>query len=404
MDNRDFDKIFSDGLGEEQHFDFRESDWEEVASHIQKEPKRFFVWWRWLIPILLIVSSTVIYCLVADLRMAEKTIQSLNEKIEDQQLSSRDIVFQKNNQIGSDSSSINSFQNKLLEKEIISAKKRPPLSSESPASVKFVEEEVLHQPSESATEYLEEQEPITLLEEIPIREVALELEFEKEHEHYYLKDDYSSPKRLQVRDRLRIGLTGTWGLTEGFSSQDSTFGINNLFEKNMIELGIRAEWSFNNRWSANAILGFDYVSYNTTDSDDVSTGAIEGLSPDFGGELTNLKFSQIGFNYQLGLKYQFGSRKKWLPYLGLNIAARSNLKQKANASYFYVYQEPNNRSAAYSKTMFKVNSISPFVGVEYRFSRDFSWQIEGVYNFNLWKTNDQLYNKLGIRNTILFHF
>ena len=65
MDNKDFDKLFSDGLEEEQEFDFRESDWEEVSERIQTNSKRKILWWQWLIPIMLLVFSGITYCLLA---------------------------------------------------------------------------------------------------------------------------------------------------------------------------------------------------------------------------------------------------------------------------------------------------------------------------------------------------
>ncbi|MFK7810108.1 MAG: hypothetical protein AB8F74_20040, partial [Saprospiraceae bacterium] len=100
MDNKDFDKIFSEKLKETQEFEYMDSDWENVAGRIQppEEEERRFSKWFWLLGLgFLIMTGTSLY-LASSLNSTNKHLVELKEAVSNQGTKTvvvPDTVFEK---------------------------------------------------------------------------------------------------------------------------------------------------------------------------------------------------------------------------------------------------------------------------------------------------------------------
>ncbi|MFT5383030.1 MAG: hypothetical protein ACI81W_000426 [Saprospiraceae bacterium] len=402
MDNQDFDKIFSGGLGEEQEFDFRESDWEEVAEAIASKSKDRLLWWRWLIPIMFIVFGSVIYCLVSDLKVTKREVLVLNEKLSARQIEKTDTLYNKITIITYDT----------IHQIVTKEKGRTKNNYSVNQPIEFYNNESSFN-DKSNTKRADTNEninyknvaeliPVISLSEIPLKEV--EIQIDKEEEHFYLTETQFPEKKRGIKDKFKIGLTNGWAVTENYSAIDSTSSVNGLGKKVMLDFGLRGEWAFNKHLSTIATVSIEHVRFNSFDKVVDKLAVYEAVLPDASGGLIKARTSQTNLNYKLGVKYLFGAHKKWTPYAGVNIEAQSRLIQKAEASYFYAYQEINTKSAEYRNPDFKITALTLFAGYEYQFSGRFSWQVEAWHRFNFNKEIDQIYARFGIRNTVLYHF
>ena len=400
MDNQDFDKIFAEGLGKEQEFDFRESDWMEVEEVIQAKSKDRLIWWRWLIPVLFLLFGGIIYCLLTDLREAKSEVLELTEKISRQTFEAIDTQYKKVTILEYDTIRKTIVQENIIERNIYKAVNPQHIGKETQLTKESTLEKANLQERKSY-ENLEKPIPVSSLSEIPLKEVSLD--FEEENEHYYLDEKQFPEKKKGLKDRLKIGLTNAWGFSEGYSRGDSLPGFNGFSKKIVFDLGLRGEWQFNNRLRVRTAVSLGYILFNTSDVGE-TLRLSERVPADPEGELANARISQTTLNYQLGIKYFLGEYKKWIPYVGLSMEARARLNQKIRASYHYVYQLPNTKSGSFKNSDLTLNSFIQFIGYEYQFSDRFSWQVEGWHQFNFKKEIDKIYPRFGIRNTLLYHF
>lgn len=406
MDNKDFDKIFSDRLQEEQHFDFQESDWDEVVSSIQKKPRRKFLWWMWLIPFLFAGFAIVIYSLKSDLNEANKEVLNLNQKIKKLEILKSDTQYQtvtitKYDTIQKIIFEEKNFQIKGNRTQEISPKLISTIKETSPKEVIKSLADSVFMDSKIDSDDKTLNEAITLLELIDLREEGeLDLPEEKE-KRFYLKEISRNKEQSLFTDRLKIGLTNAWGVNEkyenGFYNSDTISSLKGF----MFDFGIRSEWAFNKRWRAMATIGFERITLKGAHLSDFYRGL---LVPSYSSNFIEAMTVQTNVNYQLGIKYFLLKNKMWIPYIGTSLNAQSNLGQKITASYLVNNDYSESNSLTIRRPDFRLNSVSQLFGFEYRISNRLSWQIEQWYRFNVWKSEGQNYARFGIRNTVLFHF
>ncbi len=413
MDNKDFDKIFSDGLEEEQDFGFQEKDWEEVSWVIHAQPKRKFVWWRWLVPVLLIAFGGVVYCLASDLKSARKEISVLHHDIGKLQIIKSDTQYQKVTIIEYDT-----IRKTIIDEQIVSKKRIvyidvPGLKSESNTNKNTKSNTNLLNTSKrlglseslerGAEEIVEPLGAIDLLEPISLQlEDELKAGKTKE-EHFYKTELKPSISKPWHKNKLKIGITNAWGVSESSTNDFYERNAGDKVKKYMLDLGVQGEWAFNHRWRVSGTVAYDRIRLLSPMLSEEVLSQLN-LDPSLGNLLSS-KTIQAAIHYKIGIKYYLRTHQKWLPYGGVYASAQSNRSQKISTIYTVNYQPGIvNSKTTLRKNKFRMNSLTQFFGYEFRLSDKFSWQVEQWWRINLWKTDDQMYSTFGIRNTVLYHF
>ncbi len=396
MDNQEFDKIFSDKLRQEQAFDFRETDWEEVAGRIGSKTKfRRFFWWFFALALITVsLSSAYLYF---KLGINQSINQQLIEQIDDleeqyqEKAIKADTVYLKDTIYQALPPGKQKIKTQSGRKVISSGNKHLVEKSE-PLLVLEVLDSV-----GSSYENLSREASVEPFTKIALK--AVNLHYEEEEERYYLEDRKFLKARKRWQDRLKIGLTTAFGITKT-PATDSLAFLQGLDKKRAtFDLGIQLEWALGYKIRALAGVNFSYIRFE-----------IPGGLEDYGGYygntdfMENLNISQSAIHYRLGLKYVHQDYKKWTAYAGLLLNAQSNQNWTTRIQYLPDFMDGRLEKSSIRDAAFRINALEPFIGLEGQISNRFSWQLETWYQYHFQQREDQIFTLTGLRTSFVYHF
>lgn len=402
MDNQEFDQIFSGRLQEEQDFDFRESDWKEIAPVLAARQRRGLAWWSWLLMGLLVFALLIIYGLATELTEAKEQVTNLQVESKFSQIEKVDTVFNKITITTYDTIVKTIFKENVVLEEKSNSSELKNISSSIGilGPIKEGVEKEKNQAKIESYENLESEQELELLLPLSLN-VPLTSEKIKEETHFEPKRIYTKPRKSIYRKTLSLGFTNAWGLTENQTNSFYQRNSENSVKRFVFDLGLRAELAWNPNLRILATVAYNQVNLKTPFVlDSLIRGGIAN-----GGFLDIAKVQQGAVHYELGLKYVFNNGKKWKPFGGLSVAYQSALRYRVVVTSAYSYQlDKTTNTNTIKRASFQFNSIRQFFGYEYQISDRLAWQVEQWYRFNFWKDRSQMYGAFGIRNTLVYRF
>lgn len=196
----------------------------------------------------------------------------------------------------------------------------------------------------------------------------------------------------------------------GVSAGKSFLTAGSLTNVSSSNVGAKGELNFVRNISLVGAVDWFNLNYQTTDftnlGRDIPMPDLEDLGSANPSDLTFASVSQSFTQYKVGLKYNFPTKTTAVPYIGINYLASSNVRK----DFFYFYDIPASqgldvqldRSDRFSG--FSSDGFGLDLGVELQTQKWLSLQIEGYYHFITPDMRSQYYDLVGIRLAALVNF
>ncbi len=429
MDN--FDKILAQKLQQEQEFDFRESDWQDVANTLDTAASApaAFAWKGWAAAAILLTLLGGIGWLAMELKDAKNVIQDLkNQPIADNfrvdtiykevavvrvdtvfktQTITKTIAaatptniftttpfFANNQRFNTHDISVTGTG--MLGTSFFSPFFNNSWRTTDGARVGSIdiptrEEQLMLAANLKKLELLDNEVLAFPETELPVNEIAT--------------SELSLDNNPRFKDYLRpIG--SKFGVSVGKSFLTAS-GLTNVSSSNV---GIKGELSFVKNISLVGAVDWFNLGYQTTDFANLGRNIpmpdLEDLGSANPSDLTFASVNQSFTQYKLGLKYSFPTKTTAVPYIGINYLASSHVKK----DFYYFYDIPasqgldvqldrNDQFSGFNSDGFGLD-----LGVELQTQKWLSLQIEGYYHFITPDMRSQYYDLVGIRLAALVNF
>lgn len=428
-----FDDIFAQQLQQEQEFDFRESDWQEVADRLGPSPTpvpapSFFNWKAWATAAILLSLLGGIGWLAVELKDAKDAIQELknqpvaeNLRVDtiykevavvrvDTVFKTRTIAtaaptkyfnttpFFANNQ------RFNTHDISVTGTGMLGTSFFSPFFNGSRRTVFGAR--VGGTDVSAETEEIDNLEGLTDLKKLAILDgEALILPTTELKIKEVSTADLTLKNDPRMRDYLR-----PIGMKIGVSAGKSFITAGDLTNVASSNVGVKGELQFVQNVSLTSGVDWFNVSYQTTEFSnlgrEIPMPDLEDLGSANPSDLTFASVSESFTQYKVGLKYAFPTKTTATPYIGINYLASSNFKKDfyyffdiAPAQGLDVELEANNRFNRFNSDGFGLD-----VGVELQTQKWLSLQIEGYYHFITPEMRSQYYDLVGIRLAALVNF
>jgi hypothetical protein len=426
LDN--FDKILAQKLQQEQEFDFRESDWQDVANTLDAAAPapNAFAWKSWAAAVILVSLLGGIGWLVMALTAAKNTIQELksqpveeNFRVDtiykevavvrvDTVFKTRTIAtaaatnifattpfFANNQKINTHDISVTgagilgtSFFSPFFNAD----GRRQTVDGRRGGSIGVSAEEKDVVSADLKKMAILEGEALAYpVTELKIKEISTS------------ELDLNNDPRL--RDYMR-----PIGAKAGVSVGKSFLTANGLTNVSSSNVGLKGEVNFVKNISLVGAIDWFNLSYQTTDytnlGRDIQMPNLEDLGSANPNDLTFASVSESFTQYKIGLKYNFQTKTTAVPYIGLSYLASTNVKK----DFYYFYDIPASQGLDVQLedsdrfNDFHSNGFGLDLGVELQTQKWLSLQIEGYYHFITPEMRSQYYDLLGIRLAALINF
>ena len=433
MDN--FDKIFAQKLQQEQEFDFRESDWQEVADRLDTvaPAPTVFNWKAWAVAAILLSLLGGMGWLAVKLNDATNTIKRLQNQpvaknfhvdtiykevavvrvdtvfktrtiaaasatsyfsttpffTNNQRFNTHDISVTGTGILGTsffspffksndrwqtvDGRRIGNVGGLLSERKI-SAEENEVMALTLPEALTLRDNELLTLPATTLK-----------IKEISTSELTL----------------HSDPR---MRDYLR-----PIGSKFGVSAGKSFLAARDLTNVASSNIGLKGELQFVKNISMTAAVDWFRLSYQATELSNLGQEIPMPTAEEFGvanpTDLTFVSVNQRFTQYKVGLKYAFPTKTTATPYIGINYLASTNFKK----DFYYFFEVPTSqgfvdldKSSRFSN--YNSDGFGLDLGVELQSQEWLIFQIEGYYHFITPEMRSQYYDLVGIRLTALVNF
>jgi hypothetical protein len=200
--------------------------------------------------------------------------------------------------------------------------------------------------------------------------------------------------RVLRPQKYHLGLIGGFAapLREGFEDEKG------------YAVGVTGAVDFSDRFRLWAEFSFMKLKYSTSEMN-------EGIGvPSIDPPLENFVFKKAtvalpAWQYAAGLQYSWPLDSKWTPYVGLGYG----LVKRTHYEVFYEFENDQlglewglEEGVKNKKTI--TNQLLSRLGVEYRMSRHFIWQVEGFYRTKVRDAVPESLSPLGVRGGVLYHF
>lgn len=431
MDN--FDKILAQKLQQEQEFDFRESDWQDVANTLDAATPApaAFAWKGWAAAAILLTLLGGIGWLAMELKDAKNTIQELkNQPIAEN--FRVDTLYKEVAVVRVDTI----FKTRTITKNVATAAPTNIFTT----TPFFANNQRFntHDISVTGTGILGTSffspffnadgtrrtaydtrggmaeisaDDLTNVQLANLNKLAI---LDGEVLSYPVSDlkmkdiptaSLDLENKAKFQDYLRpIG--SKFGVSAGKSFLTAS-GLTNVSSSNV---GVKGELDFVKNISLVGAVDWFNLNYQTTDfanlGRDIPMPDLEDLGSANPSDLTFAAVSQSFTQYKVGLKYHFPTKTTAVPYIGLNYLASSNVKK----DYYYFYDIPASQGLDVQLdgrdqfNGFNSDGFGLDLGVELRTQQWLSLQIEGYYHFITPDMRSQYYDLVGIRLAALVNF
>ena len=442
MDHKDFDKILSDKLKEEQDFAFLESDWKDLEKDLPQDGKDRKGFWLWFLGSLLALMAISYLCfqnnsLENKIVKLEVEVKDINEQINAKETIRKtvilyDTIYEKvkipfvldaasdplvqlknenktlKNQIHNLHSSVqeNTIGQRQKELEIVklneiiqalntTVKKQQDLIDKKNIELNQKGLPILQMP------YLDANlNPLPSYGKRPLPELE-EIIVEKNKPSFFSKPQF------------RLGGFASFGQLDKIDLEEYS---NKTNTNNFYQFGILTEFLLAKKIGLQFGLGYErsrvdvdglsgnYFSINRNDLDelifdfDPLLGVYEDLS------LNNFILTKHALLVDLHLKYYFLKNTKLRPYANLGIQSSFRFKSQTKTEYF---NEPENLikdNLTTNSKSFSLGSVIGGAGLEAQFFNKISWQLEGQYYYPLSNEKSVVKNTWGIRTAVLYNF
>ena len=431
MDN--FDKIFAKKLQEEQEFDFRASDWQEVADRLDTAmPAPVptpFAWKTWAMAAILLSLLGVIGGLAYKLQDASKTIKELqNQPIADN--FRVDTIYQEVAVVRVDTvyatknitkvvNSTSYFSptpffatNQKFNTHDISVTGTGMLGTSffspffnSNNRVARVSDQLYSGIKDISADNKEnaaaaDLNKLAILEGHPIA---------YGERQFKLNEISISELSLRNEPKFRDYLQPI-GSKFGVSAGKSFLTAHDLTNVASSNIGLKGELQFVKNISLTGAVDWFKLSYQSTDLANLGREIPMPVAEDLGNaQITDLLFTAVDQSftqYKMGLKYAFPTKTTARPYIGLNYLASSHFKK----DFYYFFDVPP--AQGFDVELTNANQFRRFnsdgfgldLGVELQTETWLSFQIEGYYHFIQPSMRSQYYDLVGIRLAALVNF
>ncbi len=451
MDNKEFDKLFSDKLNETQSFDFDESGWNEVAEQIRPEQskKRPFPWF-WLFAFALLSLGGVCAYLMYSLHTAHNTINSIEEKLslrentkEDNSIEKTTLVLydtiyktviieeqQISNKYSEHKSSNNNQNKRLLTSSGFTQYYQNAFNSIQriviPSNTIFKSLESQAQTQKGANAIEERNEEIKNINPsvasaltntykyrfaMPMQKIdPLSLTYLKTT----IKDPifyFDSPKNI-IKKKIREPFIDKFsiGLLAGVAQVKNNFDINdlNIIKKSSWNAGLRLAYQFTDHINVWSSISYMQQNYQETELDSLSR-APDVYYPSSFNEIDRLELINEAMQVRLGLNYRFLHTNRWRTYIGLSTELEYLIRQNSTVYYTASYSPTLLNISQVIKTGLNeqspmVNTIIPTAGFEFDITPKLTWRCEAWFKQEL-KTNTNHFSQpFGIQTGISYNF
>jgi len=428
--------LFGDKLTPEQPFDFRESDWEEVAMVLDKNKRRDKLGiWFW--PALLgVLSIATVIWLFNDLQNTKRLVEKLENQTYHNNIIITDTIRKKVTVIEYDTirKTIISEEKPLLK---TTAKK---IRTEKETKISWTttktftdtttgkdcdcsddellktENGLLNSP---LIESIKETSEKNNLVDNKLQATQKERQTKSNLFHPLSIDalidsmnvkprEVTTPEIVTVPSKrilkstqekqFKIGIVAGYQFPKEQGRLVSDTIGNQIYKS--YQIGLRTEYNLTDHWTISADFTHQKLNYRVNGLDTIEGVFIERELPD---GLDTIRIQQKNWNYAIGLKYRFGKNSKIQPYGSLYLHAKSTLRQDGKGQ-IRNYGDPVFFEEKRSDSNFRLQGLEPSMGFNYRLKRNLSWQLEGHYLFHFNEKIDRLRNGFGFRTALMVHF
>ncbi len=432
MDNRDFDNKFKEELNNEMDFNFQEEDWKAIEDRVRKPQKknRPLFFWLALGSICLGILLSGVY-LLKQQNVQKHKIEALQEnfKIEKNSLQ-KDTVFVDRTIIvrdtiikyiteGEDDSSSSSIISKLQSTYSSTNSTFKPaienIYSESESTYNFPKSststnsnplqqaaknlvydispsERLNEPVEKSNYPISKTPQLQLFEKVKSKEILLQY---IRTQDFKLVSDFSKNQNDLPKFKPHFLL----GPTYSYSSPENYSTLTDSISKSAHSTGLKVSFAVNKRFSITGQIAHEWLNY-TMPKGGMFTGT-PPLEDRYGIESSSAFVKQKRWQYLIGGNYKVFVKNKASVYLSAQIETQSNLSQLISRSFEAAYVQDTLTEMALDKS-FRINSIVPGLGINYQINDHCTFQVEPWLRINLSENKNQMYQRFGIRTTLLF--
>lgn len=453
MDNKDFDKIFSNKLEETQSFEFRESDWEEVSERLQQpKRKKRTAWWFWMLAAACLVMGLTMVYLAVDLNNTKQELANIQESLQQQsqnttttqnptspiensnnnfnnQTTQDDILEQINKQKPLPPTKLNTKVNPILPTKTASNTTSTQLApvtklnnNSKPITTTHLSEKVETKKSTSATtkpvEINKLNKKYTNTELLALNVLSafpLETKGEKP---IGSEPTFDTPLlNKQTTRKSRLGFTAGWSLPENFIDVESNKGE---VDRNAFDIGLHYSYDLTKRMNAWTSISFHSLKYKTKNiSRSANYGLLEDIGFPAGGDEDTLEQQNLDNNtaavdatrnvlrYSLGLNYFLLQKNRWGLYTGLSAHAQTKLNNKIfiDESRANVNAEFSSLDLNSNKKLFQYHTLAAQIGCRFDLNNNLSWQLEAFSQPRLWRSKStKVYEPFGLRTILAYKF
>jgi len=453
MDNKDFDKIFSNKLEETQSFEFRESDWAEVSERLQqpKRKKRGGYWFWMLGAACLVLGLSTVY-LAIDLNNTKQELATIQESLQKQQQADKSTTISKTNTPIENNINIANNQRPEKENTVQTESKKNQFITNSNTESKSktltktydnttnnltsIATDLKNNTSPNLTTQTNEKKKLETLnaatlianeesvhrENIPSVELlalnvlsAFPLE-ELGEESIDFEPTPIIPKlKKYTKSKNRFGITTGVSLPEKLVDVSSSDGSLN---RNAFDFGLHYSRDFFKKLNVWASVSYHTISYkdkkfNTLlSSNFLNAERFATLgNADPSAEITSKADARKNvLQYSLGVNYFLLQKNRWGLYAGLSAHAQTKLNNKifvkdnqANSlsdSFLESYKEQSNKKT----DAFRFHTIAAQLGYRFDLSKYLSCQLEASYQPKLAPNSTRIYEPLGLRTVVSYNF